>query len=55
MRINDNPNCSPRALANGTTKVARILGGEEKQELDVVVVGKVEILTRSFLCIFLLG
>ena len=50
MRINDNPNCSPRALANGTTKVARILGGEEKQELDVVVVGKVEILTRSFQC-----
>ena len=55
MRINDNPNCSPRALTNGTTKVARILGGEKKQELVVVVVGKVEILTRSFLCKFLLG
>ena len=27
----------------------------KKQELVVVVVGKVEILTRSFLCIFLLG
>lgn len=55
MRINDNPNCSPRALANGTTKVARILGGEEKQEIVLVAVGNVEILTRGFLCKFSLG